>query len=96
MLSELVSDDFLGLAVREFDLHQLTIISRAQVLSERQLIHHLLHLLSFAGFLPRIPLFLRRGLGLFPLKTDARDVSRIQHQGVIKGVQRHIVAAGIN
>src|SRR5262245_47885207 len=82
--------------MRQLDLHQLRLLTRTQILPQCQLIHHLLHLLSFAGFLSGYALFLGSGLRLGTALTDASNICRVQHKVVIVVLERDGMATGVD
>src|SRR5262249_32326293 len=69
---------------------------RAEVLAQRQLVHHLLHLLSFAGLLSCNSLLVGRRFGLFAAFTDSSHVSLVQHKSVVVAIERDGMPTGIH
>ena len=75
----------------QLDLNELRFVAIAEVLPEGQLVHHLFHLLSFAGLLAGNLLFFRSGLRFLTTFTDASHIDRIQNEVVIERFQRNFM-----
>src|SRR5262249_33720381 len=66
------------------------------ILTEREFIHHLLYFLSLTGFLPGDALFFSSRFRLFAPSTNPRDIDRVQHEIVLEGIERYVMAAGVD